>query len=203
MPVPIGESFRRHLLVILMLGPLVSACATLHVPSSAPTFKPEDLPRTGDNYMEIRAKVIDGINSYWDLFDEYLPEIGIAALWVLVRNPGPSEISLASAKWELRLGGEISTSIETDDVFKLYYKRRGIRMYSLVADQKARRQLQDLSLGRGQIRPGKEEAGFLFFRIPPSHNPNWARGAVLSLRDLREANGNKTTFALPLIYANP
>src|SRR5512136_2224160 len=100
MPVPRRESLRQHLPAVLILSSLVSACATLHVPPAAPSFNLENLPAAGNHGVEIRAKVIDGINSYWELFDDYLPEIGIAALWVIVRNPGPSDIRLSKAKWE-------------------------------------------------------------------------------------------------------
>jgi hypothetical protein len=188
--------------VALGLLGLLCACTTLNVSVKPPTFNPEEYARSARNGLELRAIPIEGVVRYWEMFDDYLPEIGIAAVWAVVRNTGDSEINLSRTKWVLRYGGRIHPALRTDQAFKLYYKRRNIRLYSLNADMEARTRLAGKSHHRSILQPQTEQAGFLLFDVSPSPDPEWGQGAILMLQDIQFTKDERTDLILPLTHAN-
>ncbi len=120
MTVPRGESSRFDLIIVLSLLGLMSACATLDLSVRPPTFEPGEYAQSIRNGLELRAIPIQGEDRYWNLFDDYLPEIGITAVWAVVRNTGESDIDLSRSRWELRIRGQTHPTLSTDQIFKLY-----------------------------------------------------------------------------------
>lgn len=202
MPAPRGEALRQFIPALLLLC-VTQACATLEVPVTPPQFQAADFFSAGRDGIEIRAKPIEGIDSYLELFDDNLPEIGIAAVWVIVRNVRAEEISLENARWNLRVGGDGASDLGVSQIFEAYYKRRGIRFYSQYMDERERADLQNLIFKGGRIPPSREQSGFVFFRIEPVLNAEWACTAVLGLRDIRISDHQKADLEVSLSYANP
>jgi hypothetical protein len=193
----------QHVAILVSTGFLVSSCSSLHVPLNAPLFGSEDLLHASNSGIDLAAKPIEGTASYWQLFDDNLPEIGIGAVWVVIHSNRDDAIDLTKAKWSIKIGELVHTPLSTSEILKLYYKGRKIRMYTLKADETARRNLDNLEFHPGGKSSSLMHDGFVFFRIAPTQVPDWTRGGILRLEDIRLINGQKITIELPLSYANP
>ncbi len=197
-----GEALQKLIPTLLLLC-MAQSCGTLDVPLKPPQFQPADFFSARRDGIEVLAKPIVGVDNYLDLFDDNLPEIGIAAVWVMVRDVGAGDITLEKSRWDLRVGGGEHSSLSVNQVFETYYKRRGIRLYSQHSDERGRADLEKLMLKSAPVRSRQERAGFVFFRITPVLSAEWAHGAVLSLRNLRIANHQKADIEVSLSHANP
>ncbi len=143
---------------------------------------------------------------YWALFDDNLPEIGLLAVWVELRNTRPQEIDLSGVKWELQRGPESFHAADLGQVFKQYYKRHDVRLYSLNADNDARQAMSLWLLHTSRLRPEESQKGFLFFRLNSYQPPDWNRGTVLFARGFPGDAGERRArrnLELPLFHANP
>jgi hypothetical protein len=179
------------------------ACSTLQVPMTVPTFKPAEVLRADTTDMRLEVKPIVGVRSYWQLFDDNLPEIGIAAVWVALTNLSDGMIDFSRSKWLIQIGGRVYGRLDNSQVLDQYYKRRHIRMYTDYADRRARQKLARITFDLVSLRPSAQEDGLVFFRVNPASAPDWTRGAVLQIRNVRTAGRKSLDLNLPLAYAHP
>src|SRR5262245_57714412 len=119
---------------------LLASCTTLKVPVRLPKVSGPTLQASREGVL-VGAHPIEGRENYWELFDDDLPQIGIAALWVRIENSRAEAIDLADLNWTLEARGESFSNLSTDQVLDRYYDRRGIRFYSVNSDRKAREDL--------------------------------------------------------------
>jgi hypothetical protein len=200
-----AASFARcfRIMPLLAVCGMMISCSTLQVPLHAPDMGPEDLRCAAIEGIDVRAKAIEREDEYWQLFEDYLPSIGIVALWIEVHNNGATAIDLRRSDWSLRIGDRSSAALSSDQVFEQYYDGYQVRMYSMQADRKARLRLERAAWQQGRIPPALRRDGFLFFRIDPGKAAGWTRQATLLLRNLRLRPGVKTTLEIVLAHANP
>jgi hypothetical protein len=151
----------------------------------------------------IGAHPIEGRENYWDLFDDELPQIGIAALWVRIENSRSEPVDLSDLSWTLEARGESFSNLSTDQVLDRYYDRRGIRFYSVNSDRKAREDLEKVMLKTGRLLPAAISQGFVFLDIDPAAGNEWSHGAKLFVRGIRLENRQKLEFELSPVDAHP
>jgi hypothetical protein len=186
------------------LAGLEISCSSLQVPMKIPSFEQADMLRAGNYGLELAVKPIEGVHSYWQLFDDNLPEIGIAAAWVALKNSGSGTIDLKRAKWSIDVGGGRTFGrLDNAQVLDMYYKRRHIRMYSVYTDRKAQQNLERISLRTRMLKPSTEVTGLVFFSTDPASAPDWTRRAVLQIRNIRVTGKKPFELTLPLAYAHP
>jgi len=188
-------------LPVLLLACL--GCATLQVPLKIPAFKPDEMLRVDKSGLTLAIKPIEGVNEYWNLFNDNLPEIGIAAAWVEFRNAGDATLDLSKCKWSLQIGARTFDRMENSKVLSRYYKLRHIRMYLVSADRKAQQELENIAFHQGRLRPSGNAEGLIFFQIDPSLAPRWTQGATMQVGDVRTAAGKRFDLSLSLAYATP
>jgi hypothetical protein len=195
----------RHssFLILLATLALLASCSSLQVPLQPPTFKEREYVRGGNSGLNLAVKPIEGIKAYWELFDDNLPEIGIAAVWVTAKNTSGQTIDLTRSKWTVHIGDRKMARLENAAVLNRYYKGRQIRMYTVEADQRARRDLERMTFHPGRLQPAMGAEGLIFFRIDPSPAAQWTRGAILQINHVRIDNGKWIELNLPLTYASP
>lgn len=182
---------------------LMCSCTTLTVPVDPPQFKPDEMLCTSAPGVELGVKPIQGRDSYWSLFDDNLPEAGIGALWVSVKNVADVEIDFSKVKWVLRRGSTDQLALDGDQVFKLYYRARHIRMYAVETDRQARLAVERIRFQPGRIRPSMVREGFLFFRVVPSSALDWSGRGTLFADNIRLKDGRISSLQVRLAYANP
>jgi hypothetical protein len=202
-----GRTSRASLcLQACVLGPVAAlhlSCAGLRLPSAAPEFDPASWPASERNGLTVRALPIEGREQYWDLFDENLPSLGIAAVWIEVRNNGPTSVDLGLSRWKLNVHGQGLSALAASQFLDAYYRGRRVRMYSSAADVRARADLARVMLSAGGLRPGGREEGFLFFRIGPDSESDWSRAATLTASAVRLDSRTAILIELPLAHAAP
>jgi hypothetical protein len=201
-----AASFARCFRIMLLpavCGMMLSSCSTLQAPLHAPDIGPQEMRRAAIEGIDVGAKAIEAEDEYWQLFEDYLPSIGIVALWVEVHNTSAAAIDLRRSDWSLRIGDRSSAALSADQVFEQYYDGYHVRMYSIQADRKARLLMERAAWQQGRIPPSLRREGFLFFRIDPGMAAGWTRQAILLLRNLRLKPGVKTTLEIVLAHANP
>ncbi len=152
----------------------LSGCSSLQVPLTPPSFPSQDMASAGSEGVEVHVHAIRSDNEYFELFDDYLPQIGIAAIWVEVENTRPSAITTTPAAWELRIESHVRHPLTIDKVLKRYYARRRIRMVGVNADLEARKNLEQMTFPGGQISGTSRRSGFVFFPIDDKLDPDWA-----------------------------
>lgn len=204
MAVPRGEAPRFSLVMMIAGLGLLSACATLEISVKPPTFEPQEYLRSTCKGLELRAIAVEGVDRYWELFDDYLPEIGIAAVWVKILHTGQSSIDLSKSKWGLRFHGQMHPPLSTEQVFRLYYKKRKIRFFQLETDAKARARFEQASIALpNTLHPGSEQSGLLLFDLVAlGPEQDWSRDATLSLQNVRFARDDQADLVLPLNHAD-
>jgi hypothetical protein len=153
--------------------------------------------------VTVEAHPLKTAEEYWEAFEEDLPETGITAIWVVVRNARQDVLSLQKCEWRLRSGAGEFAPLRAEAVLKQYYKSKRIRAVTVAADRRARTNLETAMLGPGRVGPGQMIQGFVFFRTEPAPSAEWTGGARLVLRGLPGANGKPADIELPLAYANP
>jgi hypothetical protein len=179
------------------------SCASLHVPSSAPQFESSAWVSSESEGVELRAVPLEGKESYWELFDENLPALGIVALWVEFRNHRQTQVTLTDAPWRLQIPAGKTGSLDAAQVMKRYHSRTGSRMYSISAEAEARGKLERLLFMPGVLAPGRARTGFLFFAVDPKQEVRWNEAATLIGPPVRCAGYRTVTIELALDYATP
>ena len=96
--------FGRHRAILFWASFLANSCSSLQLPLEPPNFAAQELLHAGDAGVNLRVKPIEGIQSYWQLFNENLPEAGIGAIWVVLSNTQTEAIDLSKARWTLTFG---------------------------------------------------------------------------------------------------
>ncbi len=190
---------RRALPLALTL--VFSNCATLRVPASIPDLGSSGFYTVIADGVSVRIKPIVGQEGYWDLFDDDLPEIGIAAAWISIHNGRQDEIHLEPRRWHLFFGARKSSLLSPKEVLDRYYEGRNIRMYSVHADLEARQLLDKIRLQRRMLLPEETTEGFIFMRIESAARAQWHRNARLVVRGAFGAGGSGKEIEVPL-YAD-
>ena len=205
-PIPGQSSGRRKLLSSLLLALAMvpaSSCSSLRVPSRPEIVHRQQLLRSEADGVTLEARPIRGTDEYWELFDDNLTDIGIAAVWVAFRNARSGAIDLSGAKLRLRIGDKRRRTLDIGEVFDTYYDRRHIRIYTLNSDREARRRMHEIVWVPGALSPNAGCEGLVFFRIDSATAANWPKGSILIAGGIRLETGRKLTLQLPLDYANP
>lgn len=204
---PFRERRANHtasLLLLLLTACLIAmSCGSLQVPFEAPPIKSEELVKQSQKGIDIQAKAIEGRYRYWDLFDDNLPEIGIVAVWVKVKNIRDGSIDLNRTKWILELDGAKHKAIDVSRVLDIYYEKRSVRFYSQNADRQTRHKLHNIIFKPGSIASHLERDGFLFFRVDSGTEKGWSRNATLRAEEIRLEDRQQTEIRLSLTHVNP
>lgn len=195
---PCGRSAASMAILLVMCS-----CATLNVPAVPPQFNPKEMLCINAPGVELSVKAIEGRDNYWSLFDDDLPQAGIGAIWVSVKNVSDSEIDLSKLKWVLRRGGTDEPALDGDQVFKLYYRARHIQMYGIETDRRAKLALEKIRFQAGRIRPRMVREGFLFFRVAPASAQDWVGNGILRAENVRLTEGRTSSLQVHFAYANP
>jgi len=174
----------------------------MHVPLQAPSFTREQMVKADIGSITVSARAITGPNANWELFDDDLPHLGIAAVWISLWNGSTSEVNLSGLKWRLSVGSRRYNALEPEEVLKRYYKGKQIRLYGLNAHQQATRELQEVSFQQGRLPPSKASKGFLFFRIDPKMAGRWSRESSLIAEGLPAEGSTEGVLRLPLEHAD-
>jgi len=182
---------------------LMCSCATLNVPADPPEFKSEAMLHARAPGIELSVVPIQGRDLYWSLFNDNLPEAGIAAVWVSVKNTADAELDLSKARWVLSGDGRDEAALTGDQVFNLYYHTRHIRMYSAETDRRARLAMEKIRFQPGRISPSANREGFLFFRVIPGASFDSGARTILIAENIRHRNSRMSPLQVHLTYANP
>jgi hypothetical protein len=182
---------------------LLTSCATLQVPVAEPSLSQQQLLSATQNGISLGARPILEEDEYLKLFDDFLPEIGIVVLWVEVRNARSEVIHLQPANWSLQTGSHQYHALNIRDLFERYYGGRGIRMYALSTDRRARQRMEAVAFPFGSLGPGVTRNGFLFFAIDPALSSVWDRDAILGIREIHLDRGSKFSLEIKISHANP
>jgi hypothetical protein len=177
-------------------------CSSLRVPAQVPAFPEAELQRTGTGPVELEARAVDARALNWELFDDHLPELGLAPVWVRVRNRGAERLDLGRASWRLELGGRRFSALGRDAILGRFYKRKKIRMYTLQAHAAARTSLDRLLIAAGPLAPGTSASGFVFLGIDPRAAGTWV-GGTLVLHGVRLGSRRAPDLTLVLGHAQP
>jgi hypothetical protein len=191
----------RIAVVTVLLLHLYS-CTSLRLPAEMPSFPSDEILRISREGVTLEARPVITREEYWELFDDYLPELGIAAVWVNVRNTRGEEI-IPGARWNLRIDGRRYRAMDSDALLPRYYKRRRIRMYSINTDRKARGRLETLRFHPGRIAAAADREGLLFFPIDPARASDWHTEATLASAEIVTSKKQRLVLELPLSYAHP
>lgn len=197
------QLFPRSLRICLSVGLLSAGCSSLRVPLTPPQFVPSEGGELTRDGIDLRATAIQGRELNWEIFDENLPALGVAPVWVEVKNNRSLPVALQRSQWRLRIDDRNFKTMSSREVMDSYYAGRRIRMYSTRAEAKAQTDLERLMFTPGTIAPVLKSEGFLFFRIDPRLSPGWAQSAVLISHGVRLDRHTTIDFELPLKYANP
>ncbi len=195
---------RAWVILLLPLSNLLGAisCTSLHAPAVLPAYNAGDSYISADSGVQIRALPIREPSRYYELFDEYLPEVGILALRVSVADETSQPVDASSVVFLLQDGDTTHRALEPDQLFKIYYGRSHIRMYTLNTDETARRDISRVSFKKGIIPPREAADGLIFFSPAEHLSAGWPVRSILVVRGIRLADGRKLRFKIPLAYAD-
>ena len=154
----------RQFLAAWPLCIFLASCTTLKVPVRMPKVSGPTFQASRDG-VTLGAHPIEGRENYWDLFDDELPKIGIAAVWVRIENSRAEPIDLSDLTWTLEAGTERFSALSIDQVLERFYDRRDVRFYSLNSDRKAREDLEKVMLKSGPLAPSAVSQGFVFLDV--------------------------------------
>jgi hypothetical protein len=203
---PRSKGIFLHVFLLGSLAGLSSSCSVLQAPVSPPALHREQQYRISSAGLIIEAAPIRSWEEYWELFDDNLPEIGLLAVWVEVRNSRAQEVDLSTVKWRLMRGPENLSATGINELFSWYYKSRKLRFYSVNADKQSRQAFSKWMLPSSHLQPAQSQKGFLFFRSSSSLGADWNHNAVLVVRGLpaeTETHDAYRNLELPLFNANP
>jgi hypothetical protein len=181
---------------------VLASCATLQVPLAELSFPPPHTLRESRDEIDVGARPMVSEDDYLKLFDDFPPDIGIAALWVEVKNARATAIEIQPSNWRLLAGNRSFHVLSVQDVFDRYYQGRNIRMYTTGADRDAKQKMKRVSFENRRIEPSMKRAGLVFFAIDPALASGWEHGAMLSLADIQLARGSKIAIQVKISHAN-
>jgi len=196
----------RHSAAVLILAGfafLLTSCATLQVPVSEPSFSRQHFLSATQDGISIGARPIVDEDEYLKLFDDFLPQIGIVALWVELNNTRSEAIELQPANCYLQTGNRRYHALNIHDVFERYYRGRAIRMYTVGTDLTARQSMEKVAFPFGRIEPTLKRNGLLFFEMDPALVSVWDRRAILCVSNIRLNRGSKISLEIKISHANP
>jgi hypothetical protein len=193
---------RRLILSAWPLSIFLVSCASLKVPANPPAVSKPAFQASREG-VTLGAHAIEGRESYWELFDDELPLIGIAVLWIRVENSRTEPIDLSDLSWTLQTGSETFSGLSIDQVLERYYARRGVRFYSMNSDRKAREDLERVTLKGGLLAPSSVRQGFVFLEVDRSLGHGWSRGARLFARGIRLESRQRIQFEISPVDAQP
>ena len=191
------------LIFLLLISAAASSCTVLRAPAGPPSFVQQDVHQGATGELEVKAVPIRKTDDYWELFDDNLPEIGLVAVWVELRNSGRDAIDLSRLRWQLSRGNFVFREASSNEIFERYYKLRKVRMYSLKSDQAAREAMSKMLLKSVLLRPSDTSKGFLLFKANSPQPADWSRGSVLIAQGPQAGAGGRQALELPLDNANP
>jgi len=183
------------------MGLSFAGCTSMRVPRSIPNQGGSDVVSTTADGITVKVKPIVGREGYWELFDDNLPEIGIVAAWISIRNDRPDEVLADPKRWYLLSGSIASRRLRSTEVIDHYHKARKIRMYTVKAEQEACGRLDDIGLKPGRLPPAGSAEGFLFFRTAGPADASWHRHARVIMRGLFSGKERRKEIVIPL-YAD-
>jgi hypothetical protein len=181
---------------------LTASCSSMQVPVRGFEIPSQELLFFSQNGVSIGARAIVGRDHYWDLFDDNLPEFGIGAIWVEVRNESESILDMSSVRWILDGNQAGKKELDSSSVLDRYYKMRRIRMVSSEENRKSIVNLEFVRFRSARIPSRSSSQGFLFFRTNPYESENWARGSLRAER-VRDSQGRILSIQVSLANANP
>ncbi len=179
-----------------------SGCSTLHVPAVRPGFSERESVEVETDGIVLRARPIVGRESYSELFDDDLPQIGIVAVWTTVENHSEQAAAVNPEQWYLMAESRRCPAMSVNKMVDRYYHERGIRLYVVQADERTRERLQKFSLQREELAPGAAAEGFMFFRMEGSAHAPWNLDATLMAKGIKLGGAHKLDMQLPL-HAHP
>jgi hypothetical protein len=182
---------------------VLASCTSLHVPAKPPVFERAELRERAAEGLLLRARPIGERERSLELFDDDLPALGIAPMWVVIENGRPAAVDLRRAGWSLEVDGRRETALSSETLLDRFYANRKIRVYSLKADADARRALESLLFRPALLPPAGSASGFLFFKIDPTVRTTWARRGRLALRGVDLGEGRSLEVVVPLAHAAP
>src|SRR4030095_9800394 len=180
----------------------LASCTTLKVPLRFPEVSGPTLQASREG-VTLGAHLIEGGENCWELFDDELPLIGIAALWVRIENSRAEPIDLSDLTWTLQTESETFSGLSVDQVLELYYERRGVRFYSLNSDRKTREDLERVTLKGGLLPASAVDQGFVFLEVDQFSGHGWSRGARLFARGIRLESRQRIQFEFSPVHAQP
>jgi hypothetical protein len=197
-----GNALTQHgLLFIAIL--FTPSCTSLQVPVRSYEMSPRELLFSSQNGISVGARPIVGRDRYWDLFDDNLPEFGIGAIWVQVRNETETGLDMSAVHWILAENQAGIKELDSTGVLDRYYQMRRIRLVTVEEDRKSQQNLEFVRFPITRIPSHSSEQGFLFFRIGPTKSENWIRGSTLRVERVRDSQGRTLSVQVPLANANP
>jgi hypothetical protein len=191
------------LALLLSASAALLSCAGLRVPAQRPAPGPEDLRTLTMDGILLGAHPIVGRDAYWDHFDDNLPEIGIAAVWISIRNHRAGTVDLTRCRWSLKTAARRYRALEASQFMDIYYDGRNLRLRSENRDRNTRRELNNIMFRPGSIRNGLTRDGYLFFRLKSEALLDWKKSATLEARNVLLEDGRKIDLILSLSNGNP
>jgi hypothetical protein len=195
--------FSLSLSSLLCAAFFFTSCTSLRVPVDFPGYESAQSLNLSADGIDVFAKPLISRQDYQDVFDDYLPEIGLVAVWVQVQNTRSSDIMLAKEKWALRTGNRNRKQLDAPSILKRYYQGRNIRMYTLHTYTRARQQIEQSMIRDGKISSSMKLDGFVIFPIDKALQQDWNKGAVLMHKGIYLNDQKKVEIRLSLDYANP
>jgi hypothetical protein len=180
-----------------------SACSTLQAPARIPAFPVQETLRVSHDGLEVAARPILGEEAYFELFDDYLPEIGIVAVWVEVRAAGADALEIGPESWQFSSGDAALVALDLRRMFDRYYKRRSVRMVSLHIDAEGLAKMERVAFRSGRVAGGRPHSGFLFFDLGAPAARAWNQGAPQNRCGLRLRPNANTTVEIVFPHEHP
>jgi len=180
-----------------------ASCASLQVPAGMPSIENAIAVETEASDVQLTAVAFSGAEQYLELFDDNLPEIGLVATRITLRNESSQPLEIPSKPWALQIGDRQFKALDVEALLENYYKGRQIRMYTVQADETARLGILKLLFTPGQLPPKTSRDGLAFFKLDANHLTRWPAGAILLSKMLRLADGRKISLELAFSHATP
>jgi hypothetical protein len=195
--------FNNSLVALLCVSFFLVSCTSLRVPIGFQGYEESaQMLHSDTNGIVVEAKALTSRQDYMEIFDDFLPEIGLVAVWLQIQNTRSSGIDSSKNKWVLNLRNRSTKQLDANSILQRYYHQRHIRMYSVHTDSQARQDLEKLMIPSGQIGSSMEFKGFIFFLIDETQKLDWNKGAILINKDIFIQERRRMEIRLPLDYAS-
>jgi hypothetical protein len=191
------------LIAIVECLPFQVSCASLRLPASLPSINHASIVETRAADVRLTAVALSHAEQYLELFDDNLPEIGLVATRIIIKNESTQPLIVPRKPWALRIGDRQFDELDAQSLLKSYYEGRQIRMFTVQTDETARLGLLRLLFTPGQIPPHASQDGLAFFKLDAIHLTRWPTGAALISQLLAFADGRKISLELNFSHATP